>query len=69
MALLQCRYRNQICRKKQRAIYPQILVGKLLPMATVDQNSVYWLEIPSDRSFVTFDYDKHDIDFGDPSFL
>jgi len=36
-------------------------------MATVDQSSVFWLEIPSDRNFVTFDYDKHDIDFGDPA--
>ncbi|KAL7029428.1 hypothetical protein ACKWTF_006243 [Chironomus riparius] len=52
-----------------KAIYSQIQVGKLLPMATVDQSSVYWLEIESDRSFVTFDYDKHDIDFGDPSLI
>ena len=55
--------------ENNKAIYSQIQVGKLLPMATVDQSSVFWLDIPSDRNFVSFDYDKHGIDFGDPALI
>lgn len=38
-------------------------------MATVEQSSVYWLDLPSYGTFVTFNYNKHEIDFGDPSLL
>jgi hypothetical protein len=48
-----------------KAIYPQIEIGKLLPMATIDNSSVVWYSLPTDQNFITFDYDNHQIEFGD----
>ena len=55
--------------EKDKTIYPQIQIGKLLPMATVDQNSVTWLNPPDDRSYFDFGYDRRQILFGDPSVM
>jgi hypothetical protein len=55
--------------ESNKAIYPQIQVGKLLPMATIDQNSLTWLDPPDDSSYFTFGYDRREMRFGDPSMM
>ena len=55
--------------EKNKAIYPQIQAGKLLPMSTVDQSSTYWLELPDDYNYKVFNFESHAIEFGDQSIM
>lgn len=50
-----------------KAIYPQIEVGRLLPLATINKTSVFWLDVPDDDNFAIFNYDVNELSFGDPS--
>lgn len=50
----------------EKAIYPQLQVGKILPMAKVDQKSIYWLKVPDYGDFYIFNYENREFSFGDP---
>lgn len=49
-----------------KAIYPQIQVGKILPMAKIDQKSIYWLKVPDYGDFYPFSFNNREFSFGDP---